>query len=85
MSIASEYLCGKVPFFFILQIFDLRHKGAYAVCDKPAVDEELSLSVSSILALTRVFPTCANAFHDTVTWGKEDAHDLERRGIVLFC
>lgn len=53
MCIASEYLCGKVP-FFILQIFDLRHKGAYAVCDKPVVDEELSFSVSSILALTRL-------------------------------
>ena len=53
VSVASEYLCGKVP-FFISQIFDLRHKGAYAVCDKPVVDEELSLSLSSILALTRL-------------------------------
>ena len=55
--------------FFILEIFDLRHKGAYAVCDKPMVDEELSLSVSSILALTRLsfLPVLIISGHSNVT------------------
>lgn len=57
---------GKYP-FLILQIFDLRRKGAYAVCGQPVVDEELSLSVSSSLALTRLSFLPVLMYYDTVT------------------